>query len=402
MRNVSNLVALLVAVSLVSPRMGEAAQPTAAPDKATLLAQHAQAKRDFQTFFGLTAPHYGPSGQFVRRTDMCNALKAAILGAYTSKTLTTNDPTAGIGGAAQHAVAALNPLSDLGKLLRDRGPPKDLAADGNSYAKLTETDQGEARLRKAIVDSPGHLQPADVMRMALKASGGNYVLATLTAHNLLKNIAYIGRADANLYTKELFDVQGDNVVAVAAKLTNLRSDPSAGDVMGPWYHMFGVLFIGSITSRVQSESMADAEQFSRYLINEKLGIKSYSGVDQEKADWDHCAETTMTAIHPVLYGTVTGLSGTWRGSGGGSGTYEIVQSGTAIHWSAQADDGHAWAHDFSGTIQGDTIAGSFQDRPGYGVLQHGNIVVRVVDACHLAFVSSTVPWGTGTWTKGGC
>jgi len=300
-RNVSKIVCILAVAGLIAPDAGRA-QTSKMPDKATVMAQHAQAKRDFRTFFGLDAPRNDVGQQVTRRLEMCDALKAEILAAHAAKELTTNDPTAGFGGAAQHAVAAMNPGSDLGALLRDRGPPKDLAANGNYYAQLTRSEPTEALLRQAIEASPGNLQPADVMRMALQASGGNYVLATLTAHNLMKNVAYIGRADANLGAKELFDVQGDNVVAVASKLANLRGDPSAGDLMGPWYHMFGVLFIGSITSRVQSESMAAAEQFSRYLINEKLGVKSYSGIDREKSDWDRCAENVMAAIHPALYG----------------------------------------------------------------------------------------------------
>jgi hypothetical protein len=303
-RNVSKIICILVAVALASPGTGGRSETYTAAEKAAIAAKHTQARRDFRTFFGLDAPHYDAAEQVTRRLDMCDALRAEILDAYASKKLTTNDPTAGLGGAAQHAVAAMNPGSDLGKLLRDRGPPKDLAADGNYYAKLTRAEPTEALLRQAIVASPGNLQPADVMRMALRASGGNYVLATLTAHNLLKNVAYIGRADANLAAstaKELFDVRGDKVVAVASKLVSLRGDPSGGDLLGPWYHIFGVLFIGSITSRVQSQSMTAAEEFSRYLINEKLGIKSYSGIDREKADWDRCAANTMAAIHPILY-----------------------------------------------------------------------------------------------------
>src|SRR5713101_7300601 len=59
------------------------------------------------------------------------------------------------------------------------------------------------------------------------------------------------------------------------------------------------------------------------------------------------------------------LTGTWKGVGGAAGTYEIAQTGTSVKWYGHSDDGHTWAHDFSGSITGDEIVGTFQDRRGF-------------------------------------
>ena len=101
-------------------------------------------------------------------------------------------------------------------------------------------------------------------------------------------------------------------------------------------------------------------------------------------------------------GAEQSLSGNWRAVGGAPGEYEIHQSGSAITWYGHADDGHSWAHDFTGTIQGSDIVGTFKDRPGFDAQQQGTVRVHIVDACHLNFASASVGWGTTDWTKEVC
>src|SRR5262245_53051732 len=91
------------------------------------------------------------------------------------------------------------------------------------------------------------------------------------------------------------------------------------------------------------------------------------------------------------------ISGTWTGVRVADGTDIITQTGSTITWYGHADDGHTWAHDFVGAILGDDITGTFQDRAGYDVHQHGSVSVHVDDGCHLSFVSASVGWGTRTW-----
>lgn len=80
----------------------------------------------------------------------------------------------------------------------------------------------------------------------------------------------------------------------------------------------------------------------------------------------------------------------------------LQQSGTTVRWAARSADGKTWYHDFSGRIQGDYVSGTFQDRPGYVVHQTGSVRMRLVDDCHMIFVSSSVPFVAESWSKTGC
>ena len=75
------------------------------------------------------------------------------------------------------------------------------------------------------------------------------------------------------------------------------------------------------------------------------------------------------------------LTGTWYAPSGN--TLVLQQSGTTVTWLGQAADKKAWAHDFTGQITGNTISGTFQDRPGYSVYNRGSISMRVIDDCHM-------------------
>lgn len=96
------------------------------------------------------------------------------------------------------------------------------------------------------------------------------------------------------------------------------------------------------------------------------------------------------------------LTGTWKGDD--RSTYDISQSGTTVRWNGRSDNGRTYNHDFVGAYDATTgkVSGSFQDRPGYDVLQAGKITVHVEDACHLTFASASVGWGTHNWTKQSC
>jgi hypothetical protein len=94
------------------------------------------------------------------------------------------------------------------------------------------------------------------------------------------------------------------------------------------------------------------------------------------------------------------LTGSWQGSQGDLMT--LQQSGTTVRWAARSSDGKTWYHDFSGRIQGNTISGTFQDRPGYLVHQTGTVRMQIVNDCHFEFASSSVPFVSESWTKTGC
>lgn len=259
---------------------------------ASLLAQPKPSLAD--TFFGVNDPRVPPDVQNQRRRNMRDALVDVVSDAFRGGQLDPKDPTAGMGGAAQHLAAALNSQADLGTLIRHQGPPEDLAVQYNNYyAKLT---QGyESQLRQQILASPGRLTPADVMRMALSATNGNYTLATMTAHNFLKNVTYMGRA---LTAQQVFipaNKDAREIAQIVSKLENLRGEPGAADKMGPWYHGFGVLFISSLVGRPGGTTLTDAEHFTRLF-----GLGG-SQVDKEKMAWDEEMILALRRIHKLIY-----------------------------------------------------------------------------------------------------
>jgi hypothetical protein len=96
--------------------------------------------------------------------------------------------------------------------------------------------------------------------------------------------------------------------------------------------------------------------------------------------------TTVAVADPAW-----NLSGSWDGSYGSE--MQLMQSGSTIRWFAHSADGREWGHDLTGTISGNTISGSFQDRPGYVRHNHGVITAHVNDVCHFVI--------TGVSTNGG-
>jgi len=205
----------------------------------------------------------------------------------------------------------------LGSLLTEQAPPRHTA---NTYVQLTRdrrplvdgTEQAsyESTLADRMIESPGGLMPADVMRMALDVTGGDYPLATLTAHNLLKELKYSSTAQGGA-GKALVgwfaDSRGTDDEALGAgqkgyelrptaplvaKLANLRpvDDPLYGaDPVGPWYHQFGVFFIGSVTSGDEASLSAWVENGTRWL-----GLGSTR--DTFKEATNACAGRLATAI----------------------------------------------------------------------------------------------------------
>lgn len=103
--------------------------------------------------------------------------------------------------------------------------------------------------------------------------------------------------------------------------------------------------------------------------------------------------------------TTWNLTGAWRGSAGT--LMQLRQSGTTVTWFARAADTKAWAHDFTGSISGNSISGAFQDRPGYQIHNRGLITARIMDDCHFVItgvgVNGSSPTGGGEqFTKTPC
>lgn len=92
------------------------------------------------------------------------------------------------------------------------------------------------------------------------------------------------------------------------------------------------------------------------------------------------------------------LTGTWNGSGGA--VLEVTQpSATSIHWFGHSADGKTWGNDFTGTITGNIITGSYVDRAGYTnspLGNHGDGKFRIDNNCHLSTIEVTIIGTSGS------
>lgn len=149
-------------------------------------------------------------------------------------------------------------------------------ADTNPYVRLTMQggrESFEAQLASKIRDSKGGLEPQDVLSMSLDVCKNDYWLATLTAYNLLKEVTYAERSDGLALTGYTGRKGGASSVLsrdIAKKLIDLRpyGDPQRLDRMGPWYHAFGLFFVGGIASGTDAQLMSEMENLTRLI---KLG-----------------------------------------------------------------------------------------------------------------------------------
>jgi hypothetical protein len=192
----------------------------------------------------------------------------------------------------------------LGFMLTESAQPSSVT--GNPYVDATKGRHGrsspEAELAKVILASRTPMMPGDVLGAALKITKGDYWLATLVCHNLLKEVTYAERdkrqavvgwnakspGRANLWI--LIDPG-----TLTAKLPNLRppGDPQEADKMGPWYHMFGLFFIGGMTTGTEAEELAWIENFTR-----ELGLGSTT--DQFKMDMNTWAAHLTHAMNALV------------------------------------------------------------------------------------------------------
>ncbi|MFZ5446708.1 MAG: hypothetical protein ACOZQL_42365 [Myxococcota bacterium] len=179
-----------------------------------------------------------------------------------------------IGRTRLVAGALVKKLSDneLSTLLTENG--KSSNTPKNPYVKLTKeggANSYEMQLAKKIQAMSGKATPADVLSAALDVCHDDYWLATLTAHNLLKEVTYAERTDGHAFVGW---TKGDNTddlridpKSISGKLIDLRpeGDKNFGDRMGPWYHAFGLFYVGGVTSGTEAQILSDVENLTRLL-----------------------------------------------------------------------------------------------------------------------------------------
>jgi len=170
---------------------------------------------------------------------------------------------------------------DLAQLFSMDDLPEEHRHD-NPYAAATRDT--EAKLRQAMLAAQtDSLLPKNVMRMSLDASGGSYPLAVLTAHAVLKTAAKKGRHDGirpmyirvprsgQRWPKKVFGWNESRPKLyphseIAKRLRNLRPEgDTTGDKLGPWYHVFGVLSVGAMSSFTEANIGARGEHLLKYM-----------------------------------------------------------------------------------------------------------------------------------------
>jgi hypothetical protein len=208
--------------------------------------------------------------------------------------------------ADQPRTPALTPGSDFFMLFFQAMAPS--LQTGNYYSELTlrkapgdpEGRNYQQRLEREILNSPRKLEPADVVRLALRATDGNYPLAMLTAHNLFKEITYLGRDEVDINTRARQGLPAGraplSTIGIhprygrfASKLVSLRLSANR-DKMGPWYHFFVPLAAEAWASRHSAYWMEAFEHGARH-------IGWLSNDDSEKQRIDECATKTAFSIN---------------------------------------------------------------------------------------------------------
>lgn len=122
----------------------------------------------------------------------------------------------------------------------------------------TEAGLMQGIVRKSLRESR-RLNPGDVFALALEHRDGDARSAALLAHNTLRSLARSGDADLTglqpdraFFGQYLATIRGGQLPSKPA------NDPLAGDVAGPWYHLFGTAFFEIQARGDQAANMSRA------------------------------------------------------------------------------------------------------------------------------------------------
>lgn len=195
-------------------------------------------------------------------------------------------PNDGLVALLTESATPRSPDNPYLQLTRDRVLPAEEGDPGAGEAAPPESYEQRLAARILGEEAAGPLMPRGVTRLALEVADGDYPLATLAAHNLLKEVTYTTRpggsgralvgwdpadrgspaaAEAGDHPGYVW-LERDAVERLAERLAQLREegDPAAADRMGPWYHFYGVLFLAAVTSGAEGSAAAWAEILARY------------------------------------------------------------------------------------------------------------------------------------------
>jgi hypothetical protein len=158
-------------------------------------------------------------------------------------------------------------------------------AEGGYFWDLT-ADSMEV-INNKLLDSSSQVSPADFLRIAIDANGGNIPLGVLAAHNYLKNITYEGRDHHARVPEEYGQAAGH--LQSWREGSNINSE-GVYDKMGPIYHVFAAMTGGLwLPTSYAGPVIINGEAFLRtFRVGQDRPDVQKAGADQcgaDAADW---------------------------------------------------------------------------------------------------------------------
>ena len=192
----------------------------------------------------------------------------------------------------------------LGRYLADAMDPaqqkKDQWPEFWDYTKDSMT-----AINRQVLNSSTPLTPAQVLKIAIDANGGNVPMGLLAAHNYLKNLAYLGREYADpgklddnwmpVATKPVPPLTGQPVAHLEPWRQADPANPSGRlDKMGPIYHIFAAAVAGAWGyESVNSGAVVAAGEA---LLRAGFGIFAGDVPDRQKGLADECGARLGSAV----------------------------------------------------------------------------------------------------------
>jgi hypothetical protein len=218
--------------------------------------------------------------------DMCEAIMTTLAGYNTPQN--REFPS----GTTLHTI-------DLGLFLFDGSAPS--RTEEKWFWNATQGSMGKIKSAVLASDPNKPLSPADVLKIAIDANGGDIPLGVLAAHNYLKEIKYEGLT--NYKKGQPFPQEwGEPTSHLASWRTGSNINPNGEyDKMGPLYHIFAAMTAGLwFPTGYGGDLAANGEAFLRtYRIGAdrpdlEKALADQCGVDAAQWLRDH-APTTAPA-----------------------------------------------------------------------------------------------------------
>jgi hypothetical protein len=214
-----------------------------------------------------TRNFYGVGQQATRSSEQNCAELSAVLDEFKSNPENLRTPASFENASC----------GDLAWWLYENKVPSD---DANNYY-WREVAGSLDEIRETILASDRPLSMAEVLRISIRANGGNVPMGILAAHNFLKDVTHVGRLPQNMLNVP------EDLGRIVGNLESWRHGSNVSpalewDKMGPIYHVFAAATARAWCGAAMGAVAVYGEAMLRSLGN--MGDK----VDAEKGDADIC------------------------------------------------------------------------------------------------------------------